>query len=357
MRYPRLASGIRCCARAPYVARSIITALITVGSIALLTPRQESSTISASVAGSETASHSPYPDDTNTLHGPATIGLRQMPPVVTIDDVSVTEGDTGATVEAVFTLTLSETSLEPITVDFNTADATAAAGADYVAQISTVTFAPGDLAKQITVTVNGDDIVESDEILSVELTNPVNVTLADGLGAGTILNDDTAGYNVDPPALTVTEGQSGQYTITLQSQPEDVVTVELSVDLPGQCSITPTVTLDASNWDTASDNVTVTALDDLVAEVSHPDCVISHLVTTNDPAYKALAGPEDYPVALNDNDVAGVAVDPNRVELPDQAVSETYTLTLATLPSRLPLSPSRALEHHSAIAWSGPVSG
>ena len=63
-------------------------------------------------------------------------------PSVSINDVTVTEGNTGS-VNATFTLTLSAAYGTPITVHYATADGTATAGSDYTAASGDVTFAAG----------------------------------------------------------------------------------------------------------------------------------------------------------------------------------------------------------------------
>jgi hypothetical protein len=108
---------------------------------------------------------------------------------LSIDDVSVPEGDAGTT-NAVFTVSLVSASATPVTVDFATADGTAAAPGDYVSASGTLTFAPGETTKTISISVNGDLLVEPDESFFVDLSNPVGATIADGQGQGTIVNDD-----------------------------------------------------------------------------------------------------------------------------------------------------------------------
>lgn len=58
---------------------------------------------------------------------------------------------------------------DPITVQYTTADDTAAAGSDYVAASGTLTFATGHASKPVTVSVNGDLAFEADETFTVTL--------------------------------------------------------------------------------------------------------------------------------------------------------------------------------------------
>jgi photosystem II stability/assembly factor-like uncharacterized protein/subtilisin-like proprotein convertase family protein len=63
-------------------------------------------------------------------------------------------------------------------------------GGDYVAQSGLVTFAPTVTSQPITILVNGDVNVESNETFVVNLSTPGNATVLDGQGQGTITDDD-----------------------------------------------------------------------------------------------------------------------------------------------------------------------
>ena len=64
------------------------------------------------------------------------------------------------------------------TVSYTTADGTAKAGQDYAAKTGTVTFAPGETTKQITIAISADTVKESDESFSVALSNASGAALA-----------------------------------------------------------------------------------------------------------------------------------------------------------------------------------
>jgi hypothetical protein len=120
-------------------------------------------------------------------------------PSLSIDDVSVSEGDAG-TANATFTVILSQSIGETVTVDYATADNTAHAPDDYVAIPTTaLTFAPHETSRQVTVLVNGDTLDEAEETFFVNLSNPVNATIADGQGIGTITDDDPEPALFSPP--------------------------------------------------------------------------------------------------------------------------------------------------------------
>ena len=93
-----------------------------------------------------------------------------------------------------FTVTLPGSTLET-NVDWATkedaaGDDPATEGKDYAAASGTLTFAPGDTSKTLTVTLHDDDVKEKDETFTIQLTNPVNATLTDATAIGTIDDDD-----------------------------------------------------------------------------------------------------------------------------------------------------------------------
>ena len=78
-------------------------------------------------------------------------------PTLSISGAQVTEGDTGTSTEATFTVTLSESPAGPVTVSYTTSNGTATAGEDYQAAAGTLTFLPdGPLTQPIPVTVIGE---------------------------------------------------------------------------------------------------------------------------------------------------------------------------------------------------------
>ncbi|MGI8758559.1 MAG: Calx-beta domain-containing protein, partial [Acidimicrobiales bacterium] len=169
-------------------------------------------------------------DDDAGLDSGSAYVFVPSPSTVSIDDVTVTEGDAGTT-DATFTVTRS-TSTGAATVEVQTVDATATAPSDYLALSTTVSFAEGETTKTVTVTVNGDSEVEPDEFFLVALSNPTGVEIADGEGTGAILNDDVA-------APTTT-------TSTTTTPPGTVVTIDDTVASNGtRGRVSGTITCDA----------------------------------------------------------------------------------------------------------------
>lgn len=148
-----------------------------------------------------------YTIDTNNQAATVLIADNDLPPSISINDVSVTEGNTGTT-NAVFTVSLSNASSSNVTVNYATANDTAIAGSDYTALASTLlTFVPGETSKTITVAVTGDTTVEANESFFVNLTNAAGATIADNQGKGTITNDEaTVTPNITIYDATIVEG-------------------------------------------------------------------------------------------------------------------------------------------------------
>ena len=121
----------------------------------------------------------------------ANFAVQALPkPSLAIGDASAAEGNAGSTLS--FPVTLSAASTLPVSVTYATVDGNATAPADYAAVSGTLTFAPGETTKPVTVALVGDTAVEPDETFTVTLANPVNATIADATATGTITNDDVA---------------------------------------------------------------------------------------------------------------------------------------------------------------------
>ncbi|HEV7701600.1 MAG TPA: Calx-beta domain-containing protein, partial [Pyrinomonadaceae bacterium] len=112
-------------------------------------------------------------------------------PNLTINDVSLNEGNAGTTT---FTFTVSLSAPAPaggVTFDVATADGTATAPSDYTAKSLTgQTIPAASSTYMFDVLVNGDNVVETNENFFVNVTNVTGATVTDGQGQGTITNDD-----------------------------------------------------------------------------------------------------------------------------------------------------------------------
>lgn len=133
-------------------------------------------------------------------------------PSLSVNDASSAEGSAAVSGHSTFTVSLSSAATGPVTVRFATADGTAVAGSDYVAQSGTLTFAAGETQKTIQIATIGDAIVEADESFSLVLSSASGATIADATGIGTIVNDDVASPGLPTLGISdasVIEGNPG----------------------------------------------------------------------------------------------------------------------------------------------------
>jgi len=163
--------------------------------------------------------------------GIGTIRNDDTVPSVSINDVSVPEGNSG-TASAVFTVTLSNPSSQTVTVNYATADGTAtAAGNDYLPAAGTLTFSPGETSRTVTVSIAGDTTNEADETFRVDLSAPANAVIGDGEGIGTIANDDPLpAVSIDN--VSIVEGDAGAnnavFAVTLSAPSGQTVVVNFA---------------------------------------------------------------------------------------------------------------------------------
>ena len=114
---------------------------------------------------------------------------------VSVGDVAIVEGNTGHTVAMRFVVTLSDAQTVTTKLGYTTTDDTALAGQDYTARSGTVSIGAGKTSATIVVKDIGDSSPEGLERFYVDLTgvvaNPA-VTIADGRGEGSIVDDDAS---------------------------------------------------------------------------------------------------------------------------------------------------------------------
>ena len=118
-----------------------------------------------------------------------TIIDNDSPPLLSIANTSVTEGNSGTTTANV-TISLSKAYTSPVSVNYATANGAATAGADYTAASGSLTFNPGETTKTVAIAITGDTDVENDETFTVSLSNASGASIGTGTATVTIVNDD-----------------------------------------------------------------------------------------------------------------------------------------------------------------------
>jgi hypothetical protein len=136
------------------------------------------------------------------------LGVKTKLPSLTVANSRVKEGDSG-TNKLVFTVRLSRPSA--VRVHYRTSGGTATKK-DFKPVHGTLRFNQNVVSRTVTVKVTGDVLHESDERLTLQLSNPKRARIVDGVGRGTILDDDVLGgaspvFSIGD--FTVTEGNVG----------------------------------------------------------------------------------------------------------------------------------------------------
>jgi gliding motility-associated-like protein len=194
---------------------------------------------------------------------------------LSIDDpTAISEGDSGIQ-SIVFTVTLGQADpSSPISVDY------LISGGNEDTNTGTLTFIAGDLDldRTISVTTNGDSIVEGDESISVTLSNPtINAILTKAIGNSSFLNDDDANISIDDPA-SVPEGDAGpsilNFTVSIdQSDPSSDITVDYTISGGNENGTGATVTFPAGT-PTLTQTISVTTTGDTVVEADEAITVL-----------------------------------------------------------------------------------
>ena len=225
---------------------------------------------------------------------------------LSVDDVSVAEGDSGSTTMQ-FTVTLDPAAKGEVTVDWATADGTATAGTDYTSGSGSLTFGVGETSKTVTVTVTGDTVDEPNETFTVTLSSAVGATLVKAVGTGTITDDDDA-PTVSVSDATAVEAADLVFPVSLSHASSRQITVDYA--------ITPDTATSADYRGTTSGTVTFAAgvttgsitLDLVDDTADEPDETVTVTLSNPLPSGAATIGTATATGTITDNDVPVVTV-------------------------------------------------
>ena len=251
---------------------------------------------------------------------------------LSIEDVTVAE-DGGP---ASFTVMLDQAAPEAVTVEYATADGTAAAGSDYESTSGSLTITAGSLSGTIVVPILDDAVPELAETFLITLRDAVNATISDDEATGTITDNDTPNLSIED--ITVAEDAgSARFTVMLDQTGMDAVTVEYAT-ADGTAtagsdytSTSGTLTIAAGSL---SGTITVSVLDDALVELDET----FKLTLSN--AANALISDDEGTGTITDDDVATLSIEDVTVAedggpasftvMLDQAAPEAVTVEYAT---------------------------
>ena len=167
-----------------------------------------------------------------TLSSPAnaTLGTSSANGEIVDDDASPELSVAGAsaveggTVE--FVVSASVTSVQEITVGYATADGTAVADQDYQAAQGTLTFAPGETSRKVSVATVDDALDEPAETFALTLSSPANATLGVSNADGEIVDDDDAAPQLSVAGASGAEGSAVAFVVSASSTGGQTITVD-----------------------------------------------------------------------------------------------------------------------------------
>jgi len=259
--------------------------------------------------------------------------FQTVTPAVNLS-ISTNAGTEAGTTAITVTATASSTVSGNQTVSLGVSGTGITAG-DYSLSNTTITIPDGQTTGTVTFTVVDDAIAEGSETATLTLSNP-----SSGIALGstttqniTITDNDTAGVNITQSggSTNVTEGgATDTYTVVLTSQPTHDVTITLN---PGSQLSTPTpLTFTAANWNVAQ-TVTVTAVNDFVAEGEHVG-TIAHTSVSSDSNYNGITIAA-VTATITDNDTAGVTITESggSTTITEGGSTDTYTVVLTSQPT------------------------
>ncbi len=256
-------------------------------------------------------------------------------PSVSVNDVTVTEGNAGTT-SAIFMVSLNQIYAHDVTVTYSTANGTATAGSDFVgATNATVVIPAGSLSVPVAVAVNGDLVTEGNETFTLNLVSATvaavgggttAVTISDNSGAGTILNDDLV--NISVGSAVVGEGASGTrqlaFVVTLAAPLVDPVTVHYTT-VAGTATAGTDFTAVADTVLTfAPGETSKTIYVDVIGDIVQEGDETVKLVLSNNSANTTILVGEATGLILNDDLIGSAAA--NTLIAPNNGVTAGVTL-------------------------------
>ncbi len=238
---------------------------------------------------------------------------------------------------ATFTVALTSVPTADVTIDLSSSDLT-----EGTVSPTSLTFTPADALTAKTVTVTGIDDAVADGVIAYTIVTAPAVS-GDSSYAGrdaadvsvTNTDDDVAAIVVTPTSGLVTSegGGTATFTVVLTSVPTSDVTIGLSSSDLTEGTVSP-----ASLTFTAADaltpkTVTVTGVDDAVADGAIAYTIVTAPAVSSDSSYSGRDA-ADVSATNSDDDVAGIVVTPTSGLVTTEAGgTATFTVVLTSVPT------------------------
>lgn len=235
-----------------------------------------------------------------------------------------------------FSVVLRSSPTADVTFSLSSNDATEGAPSP-----TELTFTSGTWDTPQTVTVTGIDDAVADGDQSYEVVVHVLASadadfaaLSDKRATLTNTDDESAGVTVSPlSGLATTEiGGSATFTVVLNSEPITPVTIGLSSDNLAEGTVSPaSLVFTSVDWNVPQ-LVTVTGVDDLIADGTRVYHIITANAASSDPNYSAHVV-SDVTVTNIDDDTAGIAVVPTSgLHISEAGGTGTFAISLTSQP-------------------------
>jgi hypothetical protein len=255
-------------------------------------------------------------------------------PGISVSGVSDDTSEAGGI--ATFSMVLTSPPTDAVTIDLSSNDTT-----EGTIDLSSLTFTPVNWNAPQTVTITGVDdalfdgnqpyFIITDPAVSFDTDydglDPINVSLRNR-------DNDSAGITVSEVSGNTTEGgESATFTLVLNSQPTDDVTIDLSSNDTSEGTINPAgVTFTTTDW-ASPKIITVTGVDDAVQDGNQPYMVITDAASSFDTDFDGL-DPENVSLMNIDDDSAGIAVIPDAGLITTEEGGEaSFAVSLNSAPS------------------------
>ncbi|MEG4442456.1 Calx-beta domain-containing protein, partial [Microcoleus sp. AT9_B4] len=205
---------------------------------------------------------------------------------------------------------------------------------------STLTFtsANWNTPQTVTVTALDDNLVEGNHTSTINYTANSSDVNYDAISitpvTANITDNDTANVNITQSGGSTNVSEGGvtdSYTVVLNSQPTNDVTININPDSQSTSS-TNSLTFTSANWNVPQ-TVTVTAVDDNLVEGNH-NSTINYTASSSDTNYNAIS---ITPITANitDNDVASVNITQSAgsTDITEGSATDSYTVVLTSQPT------------------------
>ena len=262
-----------------------------------------------------------------------TIAVIAAPGIIVTSTSGLTTSEAGGT--ATFTVKLNTQPTADVTIGLSSSDAT-----EGTVLPTSLTFTASNWNTPQTVTVTGvDDQTVDGSVAYTILTAAATSTDANynGLDAADVsltnTDNDIAGITVTPTSglLTSETGGIATFTIRLDTQPAADVTIGLSSTDTTEGTVSPaSLTFTSSNWNTPQ-TVTVTGVDDLIADGSVAYTILTGAAVSTDTNYSGLDA-TDVAVTNADNEVQTLVLSTGTLAV-GEGSSNTFTVKLAAQPT------------------------